>query len=179
MKQSLIKTTLNGISVLSFLFISAALSSCAKKQINKVDLVNINGILCKYGTITPFTGREKASLQNRIIEYDVVKGVRNGEFKILYSEGKPQIVGQMVNNKNEGLWKYYYENSQIESEGNFKNDIPDDTWIWFYLDGKIREKGNYVSGKRDGRWITYNESGKISDEKQFKVGELIDLKKNQ
>ena len=41
-------------------------------------------------------------------------------FKISYSEGKPQIVGQMVNDKNEGHWKYYYESLQVESEGNFK-----------------------------------------------------------
>jgi hypothetical protein len=173
MKKNLIKTILIGISALTFLCISAALSSCVKKQINKVELVKIKGLLCKYGSTTPFTGREKARLSNRIIEYDVVNGVRNGDFKILYSEGKPQIVGQMVNDKNEGLWKYYYENSRIESEGNFKNDIPEDMWIWYYLDGKVREKGSYISGKRDGKWITYDKSGKISDEKKFKDGELM------
>jgi antitoxin component YwqK of YwqJK toxin-antitoxin module len=173
MIKKLINKILSGILILSCLYLSAAQLSCTKKENSKIDLVKINGLLCRPGSNTPFTGREKAKLQNRIIEYNVVDGIRNGDFKILYSEGKPQIVGQMVNDKNEGLWKYYYENHQIESEGNFKNDLADGQWIWYFSDGKLREQGNFIAGKRDGKWITYEENGRVSAEIKFKDGELV------
>jgi len=173
MRKHLIKNILLVMPVSLFLLLSTALLSCAKKENNKIDLVNKNGLLCRPGSNVPFTGRENARLSGRIIEYDVVEGIKNGDFKILYSDGNPQIVGQMVNNKNEGIWKYYYENLRLESEGNFKNDIAEGKWIWYYLDGKLKEQGSYVSGKRDGTWEIYDENGKISAEKKFKNGELI------
>jgi len=173
MKKNLFKTIIIGISVFSILCFSLVLTSCSKKQTNTNNLVKRNGLLYKSGSNVPYSGREKSKVLNRIIEYDVVNGVKQGEMKIYYSEGKLQIAGQMVNNKNEGLWKYYYENFQVESEGNFKNDIPVGMWTWYYLDGKVKEKGNYVSGKRDGKWITYSDSGKSSVVKNFKDGELV------
>jgi antitoxin component YwqK of YwqJK toxin-antitoxin module len=147
--------------------------SCIKKVNTKFDLVNKNGLLCRPGSSVPFTGREKARLADRIIEYDVVEGIKNGNFKISYSDGKPQIVGQIVNNRNEGLWKYYYDNFQLESKGNFKNDIAEGEWIFYYSDGKVKEQGNFISGKRDGDWKSYDENGKISIKKEFKNSELI------
>jgi antitoxin component YwqK of YwqJK toxin-antitoxin module len=164
------KPILHGILVLCVL---ALLSSCTKKQNNAAGLVKINGLLYKSGSNVPYTGREKARVSDRIIEYDVSNGVKNGEFKILYSDGKPQIVGQMVNGKNEGVWKYYYVNSAIESEGSFKDDMPDGVWTWYYQDGKVREQGKYVSGKKNGNWITYEASGKISIENKFKDGKIV------
>jgi antitoxin component YwqK of YwqJK toxin-antitoxin module len=173
MRKNLIKNVLLIIAIISFLFISTALLSCRKKEITHGDLTKIKGLLYKNGIKTPFTGREKAKLQGRIIEYNVVDGVKNGDFKISYSEGKPEIVGQMVNDKNEGHWKYYYESLQVESEGNFRNDLADGNWIWYYPDGKMKEEGNFIAGKRDGKWITYEENGKVSSEIKYKNGELI------
>jgi hypothetical protein len=174
MKMKLFKPVL--ITALIFC-LPLLFSSCAKKQNNRTDLVKKNGLLYKSGGITPYTGREKAQVSGRIIEYDVVKGMKNGNFKVSYSEGKPQIIGQVVNDKNEGFWKYFYENSQVESEGNFKNDIPEGNWTFYYFDGKVKENGNYVLGKRDGKWISYEENGKIADEKHFKDGEAVTGKK--
>ncbi|MDR3627236.1 MAG: hypothetical protein P4L45_10410 [Ignavibacteriaceae bacterium] len=173
MKKYFFKMALTGIPVIFFMCALVALSSCTKNKNNRTDLIKMNGLLYKSGSNVPYTGREKAVLKGRIIEYDVVNGVKQGEMKISYLEGKPQISGQMVNNKNEGHWKYFYENSQVESEGDFKNDMPQGLWVWYFQDGKVREKGEYVSGKRDGKWLTYEENGKISVVKKFKDGELI------
>jgi antitoxin component YwqK of YwqJK toxin-antitoxin module len=173
MKKYMFKVVLSGIPVIFIMCALVALSSCSQKKNNRTDLIKINGLLYKSGSNVPYTGREKVALKGRIIEYDVVNGVKQGEMKISYSEGKPQISGQMANNKNEGHWKYFYENSQVESEGDFKNDMPQGLWVWYFQNGKVREKGNYVSGKRDGKWLTYEESGKIAVVKKFKGGELI------
>jgi antitoxin component YwqK of YwqJK toxin-antitoxin module len=173
MKKILDTNILLVISVMSLLCISTALLSCTKKENTTGDLTKIKGLLYKNGSKTPFTGREKAKLQNRIIEYNVVDGLKNGDFKIFYAEGRPQMVGQMINNKNEGHWKYYYESLSVESEGNFNNDLADGNWIWYYPNGNVKEQGNFVEGKRDGKWITYEDNGKVSIVNKFKNGELL------
>jgi antitoxin component YwqK of YwqJK toxin-antitoxin module len=174
MKKYFLNFVFNSLLAVAFLSVCFFVSSCSKKQNDgKISLVKKNGLLYKSGSSTPYTGREKAKVSGKIIEYEVVNGIKNGEMKISYTEGKPQIVGKMVNNKNEGLWKYYYDNSQMESEGNYKNDIPEGEWTWFYSDGKVREKGSYISGKKEGKWITYEGNGKPVVEKKFKNGELV------
>jgi antitoxin component YwqK of YwqJK toxin-antitoxin module len=176
MSNYLLKNITLIIPALSFLYVSISFTDCTEKQNTRTNLIFRNGLLYKSGSNTPYTGREKAEIHNRIIEYDVVNGIKSGEFKIYYAVGKPQVVGQMVNNKNEGLWKYYYENSQIESEGNFKNDLPEGEWIFYYSNGKIKEDGNYIYGKRDGNWRDYEESGKIFTQSKFKDGKLLSKK---
>ncbi len=162
-----------------FLLTFISISSCGKEEKkSREDLIFMNGLLYKKGSKIPFTGKEKAKIEDRILEYDVLDGIKTGEFKISYLDGKPQIVGQLVNNSNEGLWKYYYTNSQMESEGNFKNNLPDGKWTWYYMDGKLKEYGNFISGKREGRWTSLNEDGKIVEQKVFKDGKDINAVKD-
>ncbi len=146
--------------------------SCQTKTIGN-KLIAKKGILYMEGSEVPFTGTEKAKVADKIIEYNIVNGKKEGVFKILYKDGKPQIVGQMFNNKNEGLWKYYYDSPQLESLGNFKNDLPDSTWTWYFMDGKIRERGNFTFGKRQGEWISYNETGVVISDKYFEDGKEV------
>ena len=146
------------------------LNSCKSKQDDKNILITKNGLIYKYGSSVPFSGKEIARVKQRTIVYDVVNGKKNGEFKILFLNGNPEIIGQMVNNSNEGLWKYFYPNSQIENEGNFKNNMADGKWTWFYDNGSLKEEGNYVNGKREGEWISYQKDGKVSEKKIFNNG---------
>lgn len=170
---------MNNINVLLALFLlcvaAVVLSSCKKKP-NGSKLVTKNGLIYKEGSTEPYTGKEKVKVSDRIMEYEVVNGKKEGEFRIYYLDGKPQIVGQMVNNKNEGLWKYYYDSAQLESEGNFKNDMPEGEWNWYFIDGKLRETGSYTSGLREGKWLSYNETGAVISEKYFADGKEIQQK---
>ncbi len=147
--------------------------ACKNQQNEKSILIIKNGLIYKTGSSVPFTGREIARVKQRTIIYDVLDGKKTGEFKILFLDGKPEIIGQMVNNSNEGLWKYFYPNSQIENEGNFKNNMVEGKWIWYYEDGSLKEVGNYVNGKREGEWISYKEDGKILEKKTFKDGKEV------
>lgn len=165
---------LSAIFVLTFLF-----SACSKKEKKGNGLVVINGLIYKKDSKVPYTGKEIGYTHGIKVQYDVVKGVKTGEFKTFYPNGAPQMAGNLINNKNEGLWKYYYPDSSLESQGNFKDDLPEGKWEWYYKDGKLKEIGYYAMGKREGKWQDYNEKGKVIFEKIYKDGKEIKKKSDK
>ena len=153
--------------VLIFTTITILSFSCGKDEIPKSTLIIKDNLLYKQGSDIPFTGRERALVENKIIEYDVKDGYKHGEFRIFSEAGILEIEGQLDSNRNVGRWKYFYSNSKVESEGDFVNDKPDGLWIWNYPDGKKKEEGNYVKGERFGLWYGYDSTGKIIFEKNY------------
>ena len=108
----------------------------------------------------PFTGKLQDTLDNKLIaEYEVVNGVKQGEFTLFTMDGNFAIKGFMNKNMNNGTWKYFYDSGELECTGDFDNDTPVSRWTWFYKNGTIRSTGNYINGEPDGRWIKYNEEG--------------------
>lgn len=124
-------------------------------------------LIYKKGSKIPYTGTEKARIENKIIEYEVVNGMKQGDFNLYYENGNIEIKGQMEKNKNIGMWRYYYESGQVESEGEFVNNLPNNEWKWYYRSGKLREIGKFKNGKRIGLWNQYDENGNITEEKEF------------
>ncbi len=175
MKKLIFNSSVNKLAFLIvLLFLSILLSSCNNSKKNVDDFVVKKGLIYLNGSKTPFTGRERAIVKGLKIEYDVLNGVKTGEFKISYENGNPQMIGHLVDNKNEGLWKYFYPNSKLECSGDFKNDLPDGKWIWYHDDGSLMEIGYYISGKREGKWLNYDKEGKVVLEKLYKDGIEID-----
>jgi len=128
-------------------------------------------LIYEKGSDKPFTGREYAQIENKIIEYDVVNGIKHGEFKLYYESGKMEIKGQLVNNLNEGKWQYFYESGQIESEGDFADNLPEGIWKWYYRSGKIREEGLFRKGIRFGIWKEFDETGKIINKRDYSLSD--------
>jgi antitoxin component YwqK of YwqJK toxin-antitoxin module len=153
------------------------LTSCVKRKTNidpSNEIVIKDSLIYKVGSDVPFTGREVAKVRDgKTVEYDVVKGKKNGDFKVLYPNGKTLMEGGVINNRNEGMWKYYFTNSQLESQGAFKNDTPSGKWTFYYPNGVVEEEGNYVEGQRDGKWNMYDSTGKLSQVRRFKSGKLL------
>ena len=146
-------------------------NSTNETQVNK--FIIKNGLIVNPSNNSIYTGKIVDTVENKIIEYNVVKGLKNGEFIIRYMNGNYQIQGNMKDNKNTGEWKYYYPSGQLESVGNFKDDIVSDEWIWFYKNGKRKEKGVFVDGKRDGKWNMYDQDGNIKTILYFSHGKII------
>lgn len=158
------------ICVILFSFpVSCSNQKKEKKETNQVTLDSL--IYGKDGKL--FTGRMKGEVNNKHIEYDVVNGKKDGEFRLYHENDTLEIEGQMKDNKNIGLWKYYYQNGQLESEGNFKNDLVDGKWVWYYPSGKLKETGEFKNGVRDGITTTYDENGKVIYEKKFEKGKEV------
>lgn len=149
--------------------------SCNKEEIPKSSLIIKNNLLYKIGSDIPFTGRERALVDNEIVEYDVKDGLKHGQFRILSEDGIIQMEGQIDSNRNIGKWKYYFPDGQLESEGFFAGDMPEGKWVWYYPGGKIREEGNYQKGLRVGAWFQYSINGSIIYEKNFSLEDSISL----
>jgi antitoxin component YwqK of YwqJK toxin-antitoxin module len=136
-------------------------------DIPKSNIETRDSLIYKKGSDKPFTGREKARIENKIIEYDVVDGLKHGDFRLYYESGKIEIKGQIDKNKNIGKWQYFYETGQIESEGNFVDNLPEGEWKWYYRTGELREQGMIKAGKRIGLWKQFDSSGNVIEEKEF------------
>lgn len=149
------------------LLLSIVLLSCGKNETPKSSLIVKNNLLYKNGSDTPFTGTEKALVDNKIIEYEVKDGLKHGKFRIYSADGKIEIQGQIDSNRNVGKWQYFYPNGTIESEGSFNFDLPEGRWIWNYPDGKLKEEGIYENGERVGMWYQYDNKGGIINKRDY------------
>lgn len=131
------------------------------------------GLIYLQGSDTPYTGEIRDTVQGKIVDYHVANGIKNGEFKILYLNGTPQMQGKIVKGLNQGEWDYFYPNGKLQSKGKFENDTPSGKWIWYDSTGRKREEGKYLLGKRNGMWVRYDSIGKAIEKKMFKVGAEI------
>jgi len=133
-----------------------------------------DGLIYKVGRDNPFTGRIIDTLRNKILEYEVVNGVKNGEFRVSSVEGVVSIMGNVQDNMNIGEWNYFYPNGQLESKGNFNNDLPEGRWVWYYPNGDVKESGAFLDGLKTGRWYQYNPEGSLVAIIFYDFGEIID-----
>lgn len=131
----------------------------------------VDGLIFKQGEIGPFTGRILDTLENKIVEYDVVNGLKNGEFCVSTLSGQFTVSGTLKNNMNAGTWSYFYETGQLESRGSFRNDLPQGKWQWFYKDGKLKSEGYYINGIEEGVWKSFNEQGGLNSITRFSGGQ--------
>jgi antitoxin component YwqK of YwqJK toxin-antitoxin module len=151
-------------------------SSGCDKNNETSQVENRDGILFIKGQDQLFTGKIVDTLAKKIIEYEVIDGKKNGEFKISWLNGSVAMTGRIKENLNEGLWRYYHPNGQIESLGNFSNNLSEGKWMWYFESGKIREIGFFKGGKKNGNWTIYDEKGNIKRKLFFKEGQITDDK---
>ena len=119
-----------------------------------------DGLIYRSGESTPLTGKVLDTLDNKVIlEYDVVNGIKEGQFFISTLEGKYTVFGSISANKNVGCWKYFYEDGQIQCSGCYDNDLPTGKWTWFYENGREMGEGLYLKGIKVGKWIEYDDTG--------------------
>ena len=123
--------------------------------------------------LDPYFALLKDTVENNIMEYNVVNGIKSGKFRLYTDRDHLAISGELKNNRNNGIWTYYYPSGKIESTGTFKDDIIIGKWIFYYEDGTIKEEGFYTKGERDGKWVTYNENGIIQSQVTFEKGKAI------
>jgi len=166
------------LSILLVIIFSLLFYSCTKEEAPKSSLIVKDNLLYKQGSNIPFTGRERALVNNQIIEYDVKDGLKHGEFRIFSEDGILEVQGQIDSNRNVGKWQYFYANGEIESEGYFNLDLPDGKWFWNYPDGKKKEEGFYQNGERIGMWYRYDNNGEVIFEKNYDLNDTVSTEKD-
>jgi antitoxin component YwqK of YwqJK toxin-antitoxin module len=163
------KKILTALSVLISILI---IFSCGE-DIPKSNLIVKDNLIYEKGSDKPFTGREKARVENKIIEYDIVNGIKHGDFLLYFEDGVLQIKGKIDSNKNVGKWEYFYPDGSLESEGYFVDDQAEGRWVWFYPDGQLKEEGSYHKGKRIGWWKQFGENGNVIFENEFEPNDSL------
>lgn len=161
------------LSLFSFTLIALICYSCGKEEVPRSSLILKDNLLYKRGSNVPFTGRERALVDNKIVDYEVKDGLKHGEFRMYSAEGNLEMSGQIDSNRNVGKWQYFYFNGKLESEGYFDYDKPDGKWIWNYPDGNRKEEGNFLKGKRVGIWYQFNEKGETIFEKNYDLEDSL------
>lgn len=142
----------------------------------KTSLILKDGVIYLEGKSIPFNGRIQDKLDdNTMVEFDVVNGLKNGEFFLYSVSGKLKAYGFMENNKNIGTWEYYYENGQLECKGEFKNDKPIGKWLWYYENGVRKCEGIYLNGIPEGNWMNYDNDGYPGLIINYYLGEVLSI----
>jgi antitoxin component YwqK of YwqJK toxin-antitoxin module len=166
-----------GITSLSKYFILIIFSSLlligCKSYHNTHNIYIEEGLIYKEGEEAPFTGRILDTLDSQILEYEVEKGLKNGEFCLTSTSGKIAVYGLLKNNKNEGKWKYFYGSGQLESMGGFRDDKPQGKWTWFYENGTVKEEGYFIEGYKIGKWSTFTTTGAPTSVTTYSKGEKV------
>lgn len=163
--------------LLAIAALSVMIISCEQKNKNQLDqpLVMKDGLLYKDSTsTTPYKGRHKSKVLDKVIEYEVKDGIKNGEFILYFPNGKIEMKGYIVNDKNQGEWKYYLPDGTLQTVGFFKDDVPDSIWTWYYQSGKVFEVGTFDKGTRTGEWKTFDENGTLRVSRIFEDGVVKD-----
>jgi antitoxin component YwqK of YwqJK toxin-antitoxin module len=168
--NDVLKLFLKSISFIVFI----SFYSCNTYYSDQHIEIKEDGLIYKVGRENPFTGMIIDTLNNNILEYEVVEGVKNGVFKVSSRNGIVTILGNVQDNMNIGEWNYYYPNGQLESKGNFKNDLPEGKWTWYYYNGNLKESGTFLGGLKTGRWYKYNGEGSLISIILYDNGDVID-----
>jgi antitoxin component YwqK of YwqJK toxin-antitoxin module len=143
---------------------------------SKNNVVLNDGLIYTVEESSPFTGRILDTLDNQMkVEFDVVNGLKNGEFFLFSVSGKLKAYGFLEDNKNTGTWEYYYENGQLECMGEFENDRPIGKWIWYYENGAMKCEGIYLKGLPEGKWTKYDNVGYPGLVINFYAGEILSI----
>ena len=162
--------------IVSLLLLSVGLS---QNRVNVNNLVNYGDKYFKENDDRPFDGLVfdlSKKTGNKILEFRMVNGLKNGLYQEWYTDGKPKSKGKYLNEIKDDKWTWWYENGQKLKEETYKGGKEDRSWTTWYKNGQKKFEGISKDGKRDGLWTDWDENGKKLKEETYKDGELISKK---
>ena len=177
------------------LFVSVGLS---QNRVNVNNLVQYGDKIFRETDDRPFNGMVfdiSKETGNKILEYKMLKGVKNGIYKEWYPNGTIKTKGKYLNGIEDRMWSIWYQNGQKEREGRYKDGVKDGLWSEWDLNGKIKEEVRYsgdykieetiysyyengnnkskekrANGKRNGLFTYWNENGLKLKEGKYRNG---------
>jgi len=73
-------------------------------------------------------------------------GLKQGEWKRYFTDGKLKLKANYVDDKLEGLMLIYYQKGFPEVSGMYKNNFKEGMWMYYDAEGMISKKERYVRG---------------------------------
>ena len=179
-KSKIIKTffliSISEILLASFLFVNILNINNKDKESDEACIILNNDLLFIEGEILPFTGRIQDTLSNNlIVEFNVVNGVKDGQYLVFNSYGKLVVSGCIKQNKNTGTWEHYYDNGQLRCIGSYQDDKQSGKWIWYQRNGLKECEGTFLNGSMQGKFLKYNDNGDVKFMINYISGEVINF----
>ena len=148
--------------VFPLLFLSAGIS---QNRLNVNNLVQYGDKYFKENDDRPFNGilfDMSKETGNKILQYKMVDGLKNGSYQEWYPDGKPKLEGSYKDGLAIGKWTLWYENGQMEFEGSFKDGRRDGLWNLWYENGQKSNEGTFKDGKQIS-FKVWNEDGSVRE----------------
>jgi len=73
-------------------------------------------------------------------------GLKNGEWKRYFTDGKLKLKAKYIDDKLEGLMLVYHQKGFPEVSGMYKNNFKDGMWMYFNEQGIVTKKERYIKG---------------------------------
>lgn len=102
------------------------------------------------------------------------KGIKEGLWKIYYSNGTVAETEVYKSGKKNGPYKKYFENGKLRFQGNMVNDQLEGKVTLYFSDGGVWQQGIYKSGDKNGMWTTFKGDGTIEKQEEYIGGILKD-----
>jgi uncharacterized protein len=99
---------------------------------------------------------------------EFLKGEKEGNW--VYNYGDHREEGIYSSGLRSGNWKHFYPNGKLSYEGRFIEDNPHGLHIWYWPDGQKKEEGQYAMGRKNGDWKKYLEDGSLLLQIQYVNG---------
>lgn len=164
------------------------------KSFDIAEKIQKNGIVYRKGEEKAFTGAfvgdgiyeeykdgikngkfiGKVTIEKNIYNYEgvYIEGVKNGEWRIRYPDGKIKAILNYNYDLPRGQWTYFYENNQIKGYENFNNGVIYGESIFYQENGNILKRGTYKNGLIDGELVLYRKNHNLDSIVNFSVGNL-------
>ena len=165
--------------IYSFPFIIFLISvGISQNKINVNNLFKHRNKYFKENDYVPYDGIAfdiSKETRNKILQFRIHNGIKNGTYEEWYSNAKPKTTGEYFNDDSTDSWIKWYESGQKQSEKNYKNGKKDGLWIKWYESGQKQSEKNYKNGKKDGPWIKWYGNGLRRKEVTYKNNNLDGL----
>lgn len=106
-------------------------------------------------------------VNGEVIQYTYLNGVKHGEWKLFFQNGKLKEVGNYSNDNTQGLWKAYYDDGILRAEGQYDNNNQIGLWKFYDEMGNLRAQGNYINNQQTGKWTYYDDIGNVEETENF------------
>ncbi|HKJ41055.1 MAG TPA: hypothetical protein VKA27_03130 [Sunxiuqinia sp.] len=127
----------------------------------------VNGVY--YAESIPYTGTYTKYFDNGNTEMQMKldKGIKNGEVKIYFENGKLKEIRHYKNNEMDGTWITYNQKAQKVALANYNEGVKNGKWMIWDDNGSLIYEMNYKDGQKVCTWKKYDAKGQVVSERIF------------
>ena len=83
------------------------------------------------------------------------------------------LEGQMINGKTTGTWTHYFSSGKIHAIFTVKDNELNGDFKQYYPNSILYKEGSFVDGEMDGIWKLYNMNSQLLFSIQYDIGKVV------